>query len=298
MECSAFAELRFKGLNPSGECVRVYSASMHLACDASHSSHFSMCKMFAVFKCLLAAKTASQLAQYRQQTSDNAQQRSDCRILPCFDQFLSCFNQGKAEAHEKRIWLPHQKPGSGRSPFKDGWVLARFDWHTPKSDNGDGSCAHAPGQKRHIRHVLAVLVWILSLQWSQTYHRLLQREVLRFLRPLLEWVQSVQSKKSQRCNGSLSGILPWHAIPVQKLTHLQHHFVHPEAFTENTNRCQVGAAVSWMERRPRDPPGPQNLHRWSFGWCSSAPWVTRWIHPFFEIDPLWADFCTRNPWMC
>ena len=39
--CSAFAELRFNSLYPSGEFVRVSFASMHLACDTSYSSHFS-----------------------------------------------------------------------------------------------------------------------------------------------------------------------------------------------------------------------------------------------------------------
>jgi hypothetical protein len=104
----------------------------------------------------------------------------------------------------------------------DGWWMsptARFDWFwlilTDKSDNGDESCAHAPGQKRHIRHVLAVLVWILSLQWSQTYHSLLQREVLRFLRPLLEWVQSVQSRITDEKQQFLAESAAMTTVPVQ-----------------------------------------------------------------------------------
>ena len=152
-------------------------------------------------KCLLAAKTASQLASKIDSKHPTMLSRDlTCRILPCFDQFLSCFDQGKAEAHEKRIWLPHQKPGSGRSPFRMDESLLVLTDTLPNRSMVMG-LVHMP-QDKNATFGMFWLFWYGSCPCSgpkPTIISLLQREVLRFLRPLLEWVQSVQSKKSQIC---------------------------------------------------------------------------------------------------
>ena len=132
------AEWRSQRFKSSGECVRMSSASTHVACNASYSSHFSMCKL-------------TQSSRQRQQTSEKKHPKRRCFVdlMSCKASWWLSVPMMLRQIGPRQTWSPRRVHMASSSEawlrtlpacywWVYGWVLAGFGGHTPKSDNVTG----------------------------------------------------------------------------------------------------------------------------------------------------------------